>query len=198
MGAIPFGPVPKGCAKLEVIVARGTSEPGPFGMIVGDPLVARVKRDLKGVDARGYPVQYPASMNNNSAPVGIADVQKRIQQQIQECPEEKFVLAGYSQGGAVVTYAANRLSPDQAKNVIAVVLYGAGDGSAVKGELGKRTLANCAPGDFACPEAGKGPGHVSYNNQGTVWHDRSAQYTVQAFNGKSLGKKIIRSETDPL
>jgi hypothetical protein len=26
-------------------------------MIVGDPLVARVKRDLPGVEVRGYPVQ---------------------------------------------------------------------------------------------------------------------------------------------
>ena len=26
-------------------------------MVVGDPLVARVKRDLPGVEARGYPVQ---------------------------------------------------------------------------------------------------------------------------------------------
>jgi len=194
---IPFGPVPKGCAKLEIIYARGTSEPGPLGMIAGDPLVARVKRDLKGVEARGYPVQYPASIMN-SAPVGIADVQKRIEQQSKECPDEKFVLSGYSQGGLVVTSAANKLTADQAKKVIAIVLYGGGNGTAVKGELGERTLANCAPGDFACPQAGKGPGHVSYNNKGTVWHDRSAQYVVSAFNGKPLGKKTMRSETDPL
>jgi cutinase len=60
MSPIKFGPVPKGCAKLEVIVARGTSEPGDFGTVVGDPLVARVKRDLPGGEARGYPVQVRA------------------------------------------------------------------------------------------------------------------------------------------
>jgi hypothetical protein len=38
-------------------VARGTTEPGDIGMIVGDPLVARVKRDMPGVEVRGYPVQ---------------------------------------------------------------------------------------------------------------------------------------------
>jgi hypothetical protein len=49
--------------------------------------------------------------------------------------------------------------------VVAVVLYGAGDGSGVKdAEYKAKTLANCAPGDFACPNAGQGPGHVSYNN----------------------------------
>jgi hypothetical protein len=38
-------------------LARGTSEPGQLGQVVGDPVVARVKRDLPGVDVRGYPVQ---------------------------------------------------------------------------------------------------------------------------------------------
>jgi hypothetical protein len=56
-GGIPLGPVPTGCAQLEVIVARGTTEPGPLGMVVGDPLVARLVRDMKGVKVRGYPVQ---------------------------------------------------------------------------------------------------------------------------------------------
>jgi hypothetical protein len=40
-----------------VITARGTSEPGDFGVICGDPLIARIKRDLPGVNVRGYPVQ---------------------------------------------------------------------------------------------------------------------------------------------
>jgi hypothetical protein len=74
--AVPLGKVPTGCAQLEIIYgkylspkenlvefinesikARGTSEPGDFGVICGDPLIARVKRDLPGVSVRGYPVQ---------------------------------------------------------------------------------------------------------------------------------------------
>jgi hypothetical protein len=35
--------------------ARGTSEPGPFGVIVGDPLVKNVAAALP--DTRGYAVQ---------------------------------------------------------------------------------------------------------------------------------------------
>jgi hypothetical protein len=38
--------------------ARGTSERGPFGSIVGDPLVAGVKKSLPEV--RGYAVQVKA------------------------------------------------------------------------------------------------------------------------------------------
>jgi len=197
MGApIPFGKVPTGCAKLEIIVARGTSESGDLGMIVGDPLVARIKRDMPGENVRGYPVQYPAA--RSGVEVGIADVQKRLEQQAKDCPDEKFALAGYSQGGRVVTQAIAKLSPDLAQKVIAVLLYGAGNGTAVQGPLKDRVLANCAPGDFACPEAGSGPGHVSYNDQETIWHDRSSKYVVVAFSGKSLGTKLIRSPTDPL
>jgi hypothetical protein len=35
--------------------ARGTSEPGPYGVIVGDPLVKNVVAAMPG--ARGYAVQ---------------------------------------------------------------------------------------------------------------------------------------------
>lgn len=73
-GNVPFGPIPSGCAELEIIYgkcwtsqclnifltlpsARGTGEPGPVGIVVGDPVVARVKRDLPGHTVNGYPVQ---------------------------------------------------------------------------------------------------------------------------------------------
>jgi hypothetical protein len=71
---VAFGPKPAGCSNFEILVgpfsskclsqefklitfrsARGTSEPGPFGVIVGDPLVAAVSKLVPG--ARGYAVQ---------------------------------------------------------------------------------------------------------------------------------------------
>jgi cutinase len=197
MGApIPFGPVPSGCTKLEIIVARGTSEPGPLGNIVGDPLVARVKRDLKEATAQGYPVQYPAASKGQE--IGSADIPKRIAAQIAACPNIKFALAGYSQGGMVVLQSLAKLSASQLDRVVAIALYGATDGSPIREALKGRTIANCAPGDFACPNGGTGAGHVSYNNKGTIWHDRTSKYIVEAFIGKSLGYKIMRSETAQL
>jgi len=190
--AIPFGKVPTGCADLEIIVARGTSEPGQFGMVVGDPLVARVKRDMAKLNVRGYPVQYPAS--TGGAQTGIADIPKRIAAQVAACPNEKFALVGYSQGGMVVSGALKQIPAKYHDKVVAVVLYGAGDGSKTNKAYYDRVLANCAPGDFACPNAGKGPGHVSYNNKGTIWHDRSAQYIMSAYNGKSQGHLTMRKD----
>jgi hypothetical protein len=39
-GGVKNGPAPKGCSAFEILVARGTGEPGPFGTIVGDGLGA--------------------------------------------------------------------------------------------------------------------------------------------------------------
>jgi len=219
---IPFGPVPKGCAKFEVIVARGTSEPGDFGSMVGDPLVARIKRDMPGVNVRGYPVQYPADAGGLKfspggtlslpkpgtslaalSPTGPNDIVYRIGNQTKECPDERFALVGYSQGGGVVYRAATLLKekPELADKVLAVVIYGSSDGSQVALPH-KIVLANCARGDIACPEDGKNPGtplgHVSYNDEGTKWHDRSAEFIKSAFNGKPLGPKLVKTADETL
>jgi cutinase len=78
---------------------------------------------------------------------GVADMVKRLESQVKACPESKFVLSGYSQGGMVTTQALGKLT-SHANRVIAVVLYGAGDGSGVNAAFKQKTIANCAPGDF--------------------------------------------------
>jgi len=199
---VPYGKVPAGCAKYEVIVARGTSEPGEFGTIVGDPLIARVIRDI-GKDARGYPVQYPADASaftpkageDASAAlarrdVGPKDVVQRIASQMKDCPNERFALVGYSQGGGVISRAAELLSADQLSKIDAVVTYGA-KGTFPKALQAKR-LNNCAPGDL-CGGLPGDEGHLSYNNKGTVWHDRSAKYLADAFAGKSQGQVFAKT-----
>jgi cutinase len=83
-----------------------------------------------------------------SASTGIADIPKRIKQQAKECPGEKFVLGGYSQGGMVVQGALSSIPADLKDKIVAIVLYGAGDGSNVAAAYKGKTIANCAPGDF--------------------------------------------------
>jgi Cutinase len=72
---------------------------------------------------------------------------KRLQSQVKACPESKFVLSGYSQGGMITVQALGKLT-SLADKVVAVVLYGAGDGSGVNAAFKQKTIANCAPGDF--------------------------------------------------
>jgi predicted alpha/beta hydrolase len=129
--------------------------------------VARVVRDMKAVNltAQGYPVQvgfwfkreifdssnmsllqYQADMLH--ALVGVADIPKRMDSQIKACPDIKFALVGYSQGGSVVSMATAAMSLNLTEKIVAVVMYGSGDGTSIIESLRNRTIANCAPGDF--------------------------------------------------
>jgi len=199
---IPLGKIPTGgCVDLEIIAARGTSEPGNLGVVVGDPLTARVQRDLVGKTVHGYPVQYNADMFG--AATGVADVKSRLTKQSAACPNQKYVLVGYSQGGMVVSSSLSGIPAAIQPKVIAVVLYGAGDGGNVNSAFKSKTYANCAPGDFACTGSGSPSnsgqyctiGHTSYNTEGTTWHDRSSQYIVKAFSGTAPGHKTARTPT---
>lgn len=117
-------------------------------MVVGDPLIARLKRDMPGTNVRGYPVQYPASITSGLTKAGPNDVKARIAAQSKECPDEKFALVGYSQGGIVVESALAGIPAELQGKVVAVVTYGAGDGSSIFAAFKTKTLSNCAPGDF--------------------------------------------------
>jgi hypothetical protein len=75
LGDVPYGKIPTGCGDLEVLYgmlspfmlrtmhkltfsARGTGEPGNLGMVVGDPIHARIERDVGAfINVQGYPVQ---------------------------------------------------------------------------------------------------------------------------------------------
>jgi cutinase len=110
-------------------IARGTGEPGPFGVVVGDLLVGAVAKAVNG--SRGYAVQvctyssvsykssvanstkYPANLNMSvSAPTGTDDAIIRLNKQHAECPNQKFALVGYSQGASVMHgIFAEKLAP---------------------------------------------------------------------------------------
>jgi cutinase len=139
------------------------------------------------------------------AEIGVADVVSRVTNQSKECPKQKFALVGYSQGGMVVSAAAPKIPKDLQQKVVAVVLYGAGDGNAKTGaaasaDIKQKTMANCAVND-GCgkkdPSApqGAGTGHLSYANAGTQWHSRSAKYIAASFHGQAQGYKLELSPT---
>jgi len=185
-GKVPLGPAPKGCATYEVMIARGTFEPGPFGVIVGDPLMQAVKREMRGENVRGYAVQYPASMQMGSN--GASDVVNRVKTKAKECPGMKFALVGYSQGGMVVSSAVGKIPADLSSKVVAMVLYGSGKGGGAA-SIAQKTLANCAPYDM-CGSPSGSAGHFTYGSTGTSWHARSAKYIANAFHGRAQGYKV--------
>ncbi|KAL2066775.1 hypothetical protein VTL71DRAFT_2847 [Oculimacula yallundae] len=154
---VPFRPqdIPSGCSTLEVLVARGTSEPnyaqgGKFGVIVGDPVISNLTKVLP--EARGYPVQYPASADLSSGRVGSADVVRRLTAQNIACPNQKYALVGYSQGAAVMHTAAETIPIAIQRKVVAIVTFGDPyNRLSLLGQwplrLRSQAITICAPGD---------------------------------------------------
>ncbi|MET8655321.1 cutinase family protein [Nocardia aurea] len=90
------------CAAVDVVVARGTGEPGWLGSVVGDPLYGELVQALP-VDSTAYAVNYPADLTvPSSAADGTTDMVNHLVRQSEDCPDQRFVLVGYSQGAAVV------------------------------------------------------------------------------------------------
>ena len=89
------------CPDVEVVFARGTSEPAGIGR-VGQALTDSLEAQLGGRTVSTYAVNYPASYDFLGAADGAADATNHILATSAACPSTRFVLGGYSQGAAVV------------------------------------------------------------------------------------------------
>ncbi len=90
------------CPDVEVVFARGTSEPVGIGR-VGQALVDNLQGgQLGGRSVSAYAVNYPATYDFLGAADGATDATNHIASMAAACPSTKFVLGGYSQGAAVV------------------------------------------------------------------------------------------------
>jgi hypothetical protein len=91
-----------GCSDVEIVTARGTWEPQNAAFLL--PQVAnRIRSGLTGMNVSVYDVVYPAQPSfNTSAPQGVRDLVNHVNAEAQQCPNQRFVLLGYSQGGLVV------------------------------------------------------------------------------------------------
>jgi cutinase len=153
---------------------------GEFGKMIGDSLMGNLTALIPG--ARGYPVQYPGSVHMwEDNQEGKSDVINRLVKQTSAYPNQKFALAGFSQGAVVVRLAAAKMPVEIIPKILAVVVYGdptiVGDSMAVgpvpagrmSDALYKRLQENCSKGDFTCDT---GPGchsdlarHMDYEKQ---------------------------------
>jgi cutinase len=89
------------CPDVELIFARGTSEPAGIGR-VGQALADQLSAQLGGRSLDVYGVNYPATYDFLAAADGATDATNRIAAMSEQCPATRYVLGGYSQGAAVV------------------------------------------------------------------------------------------------
>lgn len=159
------------CSDIDVVAARGTFEPGTLGLIVGDPVFSALQKKLTGRNLSSYKVNYPADLSLTSAAQGNADLVNHVNSQAAACPNQRFILVGYSQGanvvdnsigissaGAVVGSPIVATIPAALEpRVAAVLLFGnpiRAIGKSVTGTYQSRTIDFCAEGDPVCEAGG--------------------------------------------
>ncbi|GAB3148516.1 cutinase family protein [Amycolatopsis stemonae] len=171
------------CTDVDVPVARGTFEPGTLGVIVGDPVYQALRNQLRPRSTSGYRVDYPADLGEPaSVQKGNTDLVNHVKTQAAACPQQRFVLVGYSQGANVVDNSIGvssdgalvggpivaTIPAELAPRIAAVLLFGnpiRATGRQVTGTYQSRTKDYCADGDPVCQSGGIDfLAHLSYGS----------------------------------
>lgn len=184
------------CSDVEVVFARGTSEPPGIGR-VGHALTNALQARLPGRTIGTYAVTYPASYDFLTTADGAHDATARITTLAQQCPSTQVVLGGYSQGAAVVDMLAGLpplgdrvgtvgsappLPASSAGNVAAVAVFG--NPSAKFGRplnsspvFGGKGIDLCSDGDPICSNGRNPFAHTNYES--SVHIDTAADFVAR-------------------
>ena len=176
------------CPDVEIVFARGTTEPPGVGGI-GAAFVDSLRGRLGGRSVGVYAVSYPASHDFvNSTPAGANDAGAHIQSIAANCPATKMVLGGYSQGAGVIDLATAALPPQIADNVAATADFGGPRSSfadslspgplpAISPAFAAKAIDLCVPNDPICFEGGRDMrAHGAYVTSGMV--DQAAAFAA--------------------
>lgn len=88
------------CANYVLIATRGTGEP----QAATTQLTGMSNYTLGNITGGiAYQTVYPAG--DNTQQIGANDIVRRIEQGLTDCPSQKYVLLGYSQGATATTLA---------------------------------------------------------------------------------------------
>ncbi|MDQ2636155.1 MAG: cutinase family protein, partial [Actinomycetota bacterium] len=164
-----------GCPDVEVVFARGTSEPPGLGR-VGDGLVNAL-RNQTSRSVGAYAVNYPASYDFGRAADGANDASGHVMWMVENCPATRLVLGGYSQGAAIVDIVAAApvpgfgftapLPPEAADHVAAIAVFGnpsnkIGQPLTNSPVYGFKTIDLCTDGDPVCSPGRMFSAHSGY------------------------------------
>jgi cutinase-like protein len=151
------------CPAVEVVFARGRLESPGVGVLGNAFINALRSKTNKNIGV--YAVRYPA---DNQIDVGANDMSAHIQSMMNDCPDTRLVLGGYSLGAAVTDVVLalpfdffgfkNPLPPGADTHIAAVAVFG--NGIAWVGPISnfnpmyrERTIELCHGADPVCNPA---------------------------------------------
>jgi len=157
------------CPDIEVVFARGTNDAPGLGN-VGGAFVDALRGKVGGRSVGAYAVNYPASFDFLAAAGGANDASAHIQYMVDNCPNTRLVLGGYSQGAAVIDVISavpvpavgfnNPLPPNAPDHVAAIAVFGnpsakLGLPLTVSPVWGGRAIDLCNANDAVCQTDGE-------------------------------------------
>ncbi|KAB5572160.1 cutinase-domain-containing protein [Coniochaeta sp. 2T2.1] len=164
-----------GCRNVLFFFARGSTEVGNMGSTVGPPTSNGIKSAFGVTNVATEGIDYAALLSTNFLPggadlAGIAEMRDLLNQAASKCPSSKLVVAGYSQGAALVHRAVENLSQSVKDKIVAAVTYGDTQNLQDRGQIPNfptsKTLIICNVGDAVC--AGTLtilPAHLAYTGR---------------------------------
>jgi cutinase len=171
------------CPDLDMVFARGTSEPAGIGR-VGQAWADALVPQLGGRTLTTYGVVYPATYDFLAAADGAADATNHIEALSAQCPNTRFLLGGYSQGAAVVDMLGgipplgNKIGevgsgpplPDSFANKVAAVAVFGNPSAKFSNPInnsslfGGRAIDLCGDGDPICSDGRNPFAHTHYES----------------------------------
>ena len=143
------------CKKLTLIFARGTTENGNIGDIVGPPFVDSLVSMLGEAQVAVQGVNnYLADVQGfvaGGSVTGSQNMANLIAQTMKQCPGTKLCVSGYSQGAQVAHNAAKLITQAQTDFINSVVLFGDPDNGQAFGKVpASKVSTDCHLGDDIC------------------------------------------------
>ncbi|PVH97969.1 carbohydrate esterase family 5 protein [Periconia macrospinosa] len=196
-----------GCRDVLFAWARGSTEAGNMGTVVGPPTSDGIKAKFGETNVATEGIDYDAALAPNALPGGTDSKSRDLMvdtltAMATQCPDSVIVAGGYSQGAAVSHRAIESLPANVQSRIAGVILYGdtqfTQDNGQISGFPQDKTKIICATGDLVC----KGslvilPAHLSYGRNAGEGSDFLNQQITAAM-AATKARKARRGAHDRL
>ncbi|KAK8185141.1 cutinase-domain-containing protein [Phyllosticta capitalensis] len=144
------------CKSYTLLFARGTTEMGTMGSVVGPSLSTKVKSALGENNVNVEGVQYAAdaagimSESMGTGGAGTTAMTNLANSWLSKCPDTKLILTGYSQGAMLVHHTATKLGSKTSSVACAVTFGDPFKSQKLDGISASKFKTFCASGDSVC------------------------------------------------